>query len=99
MALPTTAQINGLDIIDWATPYVLVTTKNTVNANSLDIIDWATPSIASIGGAAAAPSQTLFTYVNVGGTWKTVTDTYVNVGGTWKTVSETGVNISTTWKT
>lgn len=99
MALPTTAQINGLDIIDWATPYVLVTTKNTVNANTLDIADWATPLIASTGGAVAASSQTLFTYINVGGTWKTVTDTYINVGGTWKTVSETGVNVSSTWKT
>ena len=27
-------------------------------------------------------------YVNVGGTWKTVSDYYVNVGGTWKTGSE-----------
>lgn len=99
MALPTTSNIAGLDIIDWATPYVLISTKSTVNAFGLDIIDWATPLLASTGGTAATPTDTLWTYVNVSGTWKQVANTYVNVSGTWKTVSETGVNISTTWKT
>ena len=99
MAIPSAAEIGGLDIVDFATPYVLVSTKASVNAYGLEIVDWATPLLAATGGAAATPSQTLFTYVNVNGTWKTVTNTYVNVSGTWKTVSETGVNISTTWKT
>ena len=99
MALPTTAEINGLDIIDWATPYVLVSTKSTVNTYGLDITDWATPLLASTGGAAATPTNTLWTYVNINGTWKQVVYTYINIEGTWKTVTETGVNISTTWKT
>ncbi len=37
-------------------------------------------------------------YVNVGGTWKTVSNYYVNVGGTWKTGTEFQINVSGTWK-
>ena len=36
-------------------------------------------------------------YVNVSGTWKTVSDYYVNVGGTWKTGSEFIIKASGTW--
>ncbi len=36
-------------------------------------------------------------YVNVGGTWKTVSDYYVNVNGTWKTGAAIQANISGTW--
>jgi len=95
MALPTTA---GLDVTDWATPYVLVSTKSTVNAYGLDVIDWATPFLASTGGAAATPTNTLWTYVNINGTWKLVNTTYVKINSEWKVVTSTGVKISDTWK-
>jgi len=36
-------------------------------------------------------------YVNVGGTWKTVSEYYVNVNGTWKTGSIIQANISGDW--
>ena len=36
-------------------------------------------------------------YVNVSGTWKTVSNYYVNVGGTWKTGSEFIIKASETW--
>jgi len=36
-------------------------------------------------------------FVNVGGTWKTVSDYYVNVNGTWKTGAALQANISGTW--
>ena len=36
-------------------------------------------------------------YVNVGGTWKTVSNYYVNVSGTWKTGSAIHAKISNTW--
>ena len=38
-------------------------------------------------------------YVNVGGTWKTVSNYYVNVNGSWKTGSAFGSNVNGTWKT
>ena len=37
-------------------------------------------------------------YVNVGGTWKTVSNYYVNVSGTWKTGTAFQNNVSGTWK-
>tara|TARA_Y100000114_G_C11762302_1_gene330527 strand:- start:1296 stop:2942 length:1647 start_codon:yes stop_codon:yes gene_type:complete len=37
-------------------------------------------------------------YINVGGTWKTVTDYYVNVSGTWKTGTQFDVKVSSDWK-
>ena len=36
--------------------------------------------------------------VNVGGTWKSVSDPQINVGGTWKPVKEGYANIGGTWK-
>ena len=36
--------------------------------------------------------------INVGGTWKTITDCGINVGGTWKTPSEIHINVAGTWK-
>ena len=36
-------------------------------------------------------------YVNVGSTWKTVSNYYVNVSGTWKTGSAIHAKISNTW--
>ena len=36
-------------------------------------------------------------YINVGGTWKTVSDYHVNVNGTWKTGAAIQANISGTW--
>jgi hypothetical protein len=37
-------------------------------------------------------------HVNVGGTWKAITDAHVNVGGTWKRLLEGYVNVGGTWK-
>ena len=36
--------------------------------------------------------------INVGGTWKTITDCGINVGGVWKTPSEIHINVAGTWK-
>ena len=37
-------------------------------------------------------------YVNVGGTWRTVSNYYVNVNGVWKTGTAFANNVSGTWK-
>lgn len=37
-------------------------------------------------------------YVNVNGTWKSVSNYYVNVNGTWKTGTEIGTRIGTTYE-
>ena len=37
-------------------------------------------------------------YVNVNGTWKTVSNTYINVSGTWKEADDVGIKVSSTWK-
>lgn len=37
-------------------------------------------------------------YVNVNGTWKTVSNTYINVAGTWKEADDVGIKVSSTWK-
>jgi hypothetical protein len=36
--------------------------------------------------------------INVGGTWKSITDAEINVGGTWKTPTEVKINVGGTWK-
>ncbi|HYE38225.1 hypothetical protein [Methylocaldum sp.] len=38
------------------------------------------------------------THLNIGGTWKDVTETKVNVGGSWKTVESISINVGGTWK-
>ena len=37
-------------------------------------------------------------FVNIGGTWRRVTDAFVNVGGTWRRVGQAFVNIAGTWR-
>lgn len=36
--------------------------------------------------------------VNIGGSWKDVTDIWVNIGGSWKVVTRIQTNIATAWK-
>ena len=37
-------------------------------------------------------------FVNIGGTWRRVTDAFINIGGTWRRVGQAFVNISGTWR-
>lgn len=37
-------------------------------------------------------------FVNIGGTWRRVTDAFINVGGTWRRVGQAFVNIAGTWR-
>lgn len=37
--------------------------------------------------------------INIGGSWKTVSDAQINIGGTWKTVESIQNNIGGSWKT
>ena len=37
-------------------------------------------------------------FVNIGGTWRRVTDAFVNVGGTWRKVGQAFINIAGTWR-
>lgn len=37
-------------------------------------------------------------FINVNGTWKSITDMFVNVAGTWKKITDGFVNVAGTWK-
>lgn len=37
-------------------------------------------------------------FINVNGTWKSITDMFVNVAGTWKRITDGFVNVAGTWK-
>jgi hypothetical protein len=53
-------------------------------------------------GAGDAPRLTLtYSYpvsINIGDTWKSVSDIYINVGDSWKTLDELQINIGDVWK-
>lgn len=91
MALPSKANIQSLDYVEWSLPSVFVDTKAAVNSYSLDVVEWSLPVIcASAGSAPADPTNIV--YINVNGTWQTATNVYVNVSGTWQ---EGAVSIKT----
>lgn len=91
MALPSKANIQSLDYVEWSLPSVFVDTKATVNSYSLDIIEWSLPVICASAGAAPA-DPTNVVYVNINGTWQTATNVYINVNGSW---NEGAISIKT----
>jgi hypothetical protein len=36
--------------------------------------------------------------INIGDSWKTVSEMYINIGDVWKAVSEAQINIGDAWK-
>ena len=84
MALPTKAQIMGMDYVDWSLPSFWVDSGasggGTVVSNN---------AYVNVSGTW---KQSDDIYVNVSGTWKNVTDdiVYVNINGSWKNLTSGG---------
>ena len=53
---------------------------------------------AGTGRGAAFCIEKILFHVNIGGSWRRVTQAWVNIGGVWKTVTDVWVNIGGTWK-
>lgn len=93
MALPTQAELGGLDFVEFVLPFAVLE-AGSIDTKTLDYVEFVLP------WAILNPSSaSLNAFVNVSGTWKQADSVHVNVSGTWKEVDEIQSNISSTWKT
>ena len=88
MALPTRAQIQAMDYLDWSLPsfYVDVESSGGGGGGGTPVSNNA---YVNVGGTW---KQSDDIYVNVSGSWKNVTDdiVYVNINGSWKNLTSGG---------
>ena len=85
MALPTKAQIQGMDYLDWSLPSFYVDVESSGSSG--------TPvSNNAYVNVSGTWKQSDDIYVNVSGTWKNVTDdvVYANINGSWKSLTSGG---------
>ena len=92
MALPTQAELGGLDYVDFVLPFAVIE-AGSIDTKTLDYVDFVLP-FAILNPSSAS----LNAFVNVSGTWKTVDSASVLVNGAWKTVDSFNTNVSGTWK-
>ena len=88
MALPTRAQIQSMDYLDWSLPsfYVNVESSGGGGGGGTPVSNNA---YVNVNGTW---KQSDDIYVNVSGSWKNVTDdiVYVNINGSWKNLTSGG---------
>ena len=87
MALPTRAQIQGMDYLDWSLPSFYVDVQSSGGGGGGS--DVSNNVYVNVSGTW---KQSDNLYVNVSGTWKDVTNdiVYANISGSWKNLTSGG---------
>ena len=99
MPLPSSTNLQTLDIAYLGSPFVQVEAKN-LDTETLDIAYLGSPFVAI--GPATVTGLNVYVkvsdYVSKSGVWKQATAMYVRNGGTWKTVTTVSTKASGAWK-
>ena len=95
MALPTKAEVSTLDYVDWASPFVTVDSKTSVNSFTLDYVDWSSPFAVTRDLVAAAGT---FLYIKVSGAWQQAKSLHIKNSGSWESSDDLRIKESGTWK-
>lgn len=87
MALPTRAQIQAMDYLDWSLPSFYVDVQSSGGGGGGS--DVSNNVYVNVSGTW---KQSDNLYVNVSGTWKDVTNdiVYANISGSWKNLTSGG---------
>ena len=87
MALPTRAQIQAMDYLDWSLPSFYVDVQSSGGGGGGS--DVSNNVYVNVSGTW---KQSDNLYVNVSGTWKDVTNdiVYANINGSWKNLTSGG---------
>ena len=99
MALPSKANIESLDYVEWSLPSVFVDTKAAVNSYSLDVVEWSLPVICASAGAAPVDPTNII-YIKTGAsTWSEASAIYLKTAAsTWSVLNEFNIKTSSGWK-